>query len=150
MSTFTSHSTRQAPATTSSVAELVTPLVHALVGDDPPIRVEFWDGSGVGPPASRAAGALHVRSADALRRIMWSPNELGLARAYVAGDLDVDGDLFRLIEALRDSTPDDMRFGISAAPAAARAARKLGLIAPPLPPPPEEVRLKGWRHSLRR
>ncbi|MET0458561.1 MAG: cyclopropane-fatty-acyl-phospholipid synthase family protein, partial [Ilumatobacteraceae bacterium] len=44
----------------------------------------------------------------------------------------------------------DMRFGISAAPAAARAARKLGLIAPPLPPPPEEVRLKGWRHSLRR
>ena len=121
MSSVTGHHTDQATTTAQSVAELVTPLVHTLLGSDPPIRVEFWDGSGVGPPATDAIGALHVRSPDAIKRIMWSPNELGLARAYVAGDLDVDGDLFRLIEVLRDSTPDDMRFGLSAAPAAARA-----------------------------
>jgi hypothetical protein len=29
----------------------------------------------------------------ALRHVLWQPNEPGLARAYVTGDLDVDGDL---------------------------------------------------------
>ncbi len=55
-----------------------------------------------------------------------------------------------MIAVLRDVTPDDMRFGLSAAPAAVRAARQLGLFGAPLRPPPEEARLKGWRHSLRR
>jgi DNA-binding response OmpR family regulator len=29
----------------------------------------------------------------ALRRLLWSPNELGLAQAYIAGEIDVEGDL---------------------------------------------------------
>ena len=34
-----------------------------------------------------------LRNRRALRRLLWSPGELGLARAYVTGDLDVEGDL---------------------------------------------------------
>ena len=34
-----------------------------------------------------------LRSPRALRRLLWSPGELGLAQAYVTGDLDVEGDL---------------------------------------------------------
>ena len=148
MSTITSRPAGHAAASAEPVADVVGPLVHSLLGPAPSLRVQFWDGSGIGP--SDGAGTLHVRSTDALRRILWSPNELGLARAYVAGDLDVDGDLYEVLAAFRATTREDIRFPLSAAPAGARAARKLGLVGAPLPPPPEEARLKGWRHSLRR
>ena len=53
----------------------------------PPVEIEFWDGSTIGRPDG--PGRLRVNSLDALRRIIWSPNELGIARAFVAGDIDV-------------------------------------------------------------
>ena len=34
-----------------------------------------------------------LRHRRALRRLLWNPGELGLARAFVAGELDVEGDL---------------------------------------------------------
>ena len=34
-----------------------------------------------------------IRSPRALQRIAWRPGELGLARAYISGDLDIEGDL---------------------------------------------------------
>src|SRR5262249_57957362 len=73
------------------VADTVAPLVNATLGDRVRIRVACWDGSTIGP----ASAPLHVvvRNRRALRRIVWAPNELGFARAYVSGDLDVKGDL---------------------------------------------------------
>jgi cyclopropane-fatty-acyl-phospholipid synthase len=133
---------------TEPVADIVGPLVHALLGPQPPLRVQFWDGSAVG--SADAKGTIHLRSTDALKRILWRPNELGIARAYIAGDLDVEGDLYEMIAVLRDVTSGNMRFGLSAAPAGARGERRLGLFGAPLRPPPEEARLTGWRHSLRR
>ena len=59
-------------------------------GVDLPVRVRAWDGSEAGPPGAPVAV---LRSPLALRRALWAPGELGLARAYVSGDLDVDGDL---------------------------------------------------------
>jgi cyclopropane-fatty-acyl-phospholipid synthase len=136
---------------TDTAATTAAPLVRAFLGPSPPVRIEFWDGSaievrdGVVP-----LGTLRVRSADALRRILWSPSELGLGRAFVSGDLDVDGEIVPIIAALRDATPKDLRFGPAAARESFAAARRLGVIGRPLPPPPEEARLTGWRHSLRR
>ena len=134
----------------SSIATLVTPLVRSFVGERPPVRFEFWDGSALGPDRADAVGTIKVLSADALRRILYAPNELGLGRAYVAGDLDVEGDIIRMIEVLRDATPTDLKFGPAAAREALVAARRVGALGRPLPPPPEEARLSGWRHSLRR
>ena len=54
------------------------------------MRLRAWDGSEAGPAD---APVLVVRSPRALQRILWRPGELGLARAYVSGDLDVEGDL---------------------------------------------------------
>ncbi len=82
--------------------------------------------------------------------MLWSPNELGLARAYVAGELEADGDVFALLEALRGNAPHSLRYGLSAAPLAANAARRLGLVGRPPKPPPEEARLHGWLHTRRR
>ena len=62
----------------------------AQAGLDLPVRLRAWDGSEAGP----ADGPVLVRrSPRALQRILWRPGELGLARAYVSGDLDVEGDL---------------------------------------------------------
>jgi cyclopropane-fatty-acyl-phospholipid synthase len=91
-----------------------------------------------------------VLSPDAVRRILWSPNELGLARAYVAGEIEADGDVFALLEALRTKTQRNLRFGLAAAPLAVNAARRLGLLGRPPAPPPEEARLHGWRHTRQR
>jgi hypothetical protein len=34
-----------------------------------------------------------LKNRMALRRLLWNPNELGLAQAYVTGEIDVEGDL---------------------------------------------------------
>jgi cyclopropane-fatty-acyl-phospholipid synthase len=62
----------------------------ARAGFDLPVRVRAWDGSEAGPAGPPTAV---LRSPRALRRALWAPGELGLARAYVSGDLDVEGDL---------------------------------------------------------
>jgi cyclopropane-fatty-acyl-phospholipid synthase len=116
------------------------------MGDPPPIRVIFWDGSDLGP--RDACGTLAVHTPDALRRVLWSPGELGISRAFVAGDLTVDGDIFEVLVALRDAKPGDLRrTDLGALLATLRAARRLGVLGPPLAPPPEECRPAGRIHS---
>ena len=68
-------------------AELV---VGHITGMETPVRIRAWDGREPGPVEGPV---LIIRSRRALRRLLWAPGELGLARAYVAGDIDVDGDL---------------------------------------------------------
>jgi len=80
-------------------ANVVGRLVEAFLGPAPPVGLRCWDGTSWGDP--RASLQVHVRSPDALRRLLWDPDELGLARAHVAGELDVDGSIFDLLE-LRD------------------------------------------------
>lgn len=120
-------------------------LIADLLGDDPPVGFECYDGSRLGP--TDAGATVVVRSPDALRRIVSAPGELGLGRAYVAGDIDVEGDIFVAL-GLRDLLPDsDISTG-----QVLRAARMLGLrgLARRLPPPPEEARLRGRRHTRQR
>src|SRR5580658_3775887 len=84
----------------SSVAKRLTPLIDRFFPEGPPIRFEMWDQSAVGP--TNSDGALVVRSPNALRRLLWSPGELGLARAYIMGEIDLEGDTFALLKTLRD------------------------------------------------
>ena len=120
----------------------LAPLVDEVLGGDIPLAVEAYDGSRAGP--DDASTTLVVRSPDALRRILTAPGELGIARAYVAGDLDIDGDVWELL-ALRDRMPN-----VRLAPAALLRLveelggwRKIRRVAPPR----EEARLHGRRHS---
>jgi cyclopropane-fatty-acyl-phospholipid synthase len=129
-----------------SVAATAAPLLAAVIGTGAPVRVEFWDGSALGP--DEVLGTLRVRSADAVRRILWAPGELGLARSFVAGDLEVGGDLFAMLRVLHDGAPRGLhRGGLRLLPAAVRVARDLGALGRPLPPPPEECRPAGRLHS---
>ena len=101
-------------------------------------------------PARTTGATLRLVSPDAVRRLMWSPNELGLARAFVAGELEVDGDIFEVVAALRAALESGPRPGLRSAGEVVAAARRLGVLGRPLPPPPEEARLHGGRHSMRR
>ena len=128
-------------------AEVITALL-AQAGLDLPVRLRAWDGSEAGPVD---APVLVARSPRALQRILWRPGELGLARAYVSGDLDVEGDLTDGLRRVHATAPRSGPFGlIKTGPAAAAAAARLGLLAPPPKPPRCELRVRGRRHSRAR
>ncbi|MER8161417.1 cyclopropane-fatty-acyl-phospholipid synthase family protein [Streptomyces sp. NPDC094472] len=146
----------------SDAAGRIATLAKEVLGEPLPIRVRAWDHSEAGPPG---APTLVIRRRRALRRLLWRPGELGLARAWVAGDLDVEGDLYDALERLSGllwergpATAPRSRLstGLQALrdPALRTAARKLiALAGPGLPPAPphEEARTSfGPLHSLRR
>ena len=154
LSTPSNHTSSDHSASTDArsaretVASKIMPLLRTFLAGDLPVRFEFWDGSAVGP--LDGPGKIVLRSVDALRRILWSPDELGLGRAYVSGDLDLVGDVFATIAALRDAAPQQSRTGVRALPAALNSARRIGAIGRPLPPPTEEANPRGREHSKRR
>jgi cyclopropane-fatty-acyl-phospholipid synthase len=151
-----------AKAETDGVAQVIASLLTEHAGLDLPVRLRAWDGSEAGTPGTPV---VVIRSAQALRRILWRPGELGLARAYISGDLDVEGDLtdgLRLVlNATRQKAPptattrpvltrttaalaripaaQTVQTAVAwtpAALAAARAALRLKVLGPPWSPPP--------------
>jgi cyclopropane-fatty-acyl-phospholipid synthase len=123
----------------------LAPLVDEVLGGDLPLAVEAYDGSRTGP--EDAPATLVVRTPEALSRVITAPGELGLARAYVAGDLDIRGPIWALL-ALRDRLPN-----VRLAPKALlRVVQELGgwRKIRRLEPPPEEAHLRGRRHSQQR
>lgn len=118
-----------------------------VLGPDLPVALRAYDGSRFGPADGPAT--IVVRSPDAFRRILTAPGELGVGRAYVAGDVEVEGDLYRFLELL--SSPTAARLEPRQLVRLARLARLAGLQGVrPLAPPPEEARLRGLRHSRAR
>ena len=135
-----------------AVADELARIIEAWIGTDLPVRVAAWDGSAAGPEG--AATTLKFCSPDALRRVLYAPNELGLARAYVAGEIEILGDVFGVF-ALRDaiaSRTQDVRLdlGWRLRLRMLQAVNRLGALGRPLPRPAEEARLSGRRHSRSR
>ena len=135
----------------TSAASLLEPLVGSLLGETPPVAVRFWDDSVLGDGAS---SAIHVRSPEAVRHLLWAPGELGLGRAYVAGHLDIDGDVYELLrlrEHIAGSREDaDLRLGPRTWASLLPAALRLRLLGRRPPLPAEEARLAGRVHSRQR
>ena len=77
-------------AVEAGIAGQLAALLSGVLGGTLPVRLRAWDGSVAGPADGPT---LVIRDRQALRRLMWSPNELGLAQAYIAGEIDVEGDL---------------------------------------------------------
>jgi cyclopropane-fatty-acyl-phospholipid synthase len=131
-----------------AATEVVDRLARELLGAPLPLSVRCWDGSSAEVPG---APTLVVRNRRALRRLMWAPGELGLARAYVSGDLDLEGDVYEALS-FPDDLPERPQLALSAGDLAGLAGPllRLGGLGPPPTPPPEEARVSGRRHSLRR
>ncbi|WP_433263476.1 class I SAM-dependent methyltransferase [Actinosynnema sp. CS-041913] len=134
---------------TIGVAGELAALVERLLGVRLPVGLRAWDGSAAGP---QDGPVVVIRSRRALRRLLWNPDELGLSRAYVAGELEVDGDLANGLArfwelarqgALSKPKPRDVLGALG-------TAVKLGAIGPRPAPPGEEARLSGRRHTRAR
>jgi cyclopropane fatty-acyl-phospholipid synthase-like methyltransferase/DUF1365 family protein len=137
--------------TVPTLADRLATLIKDTVGIELPVRLRAWDGSETGPAD---APVVVIRSRRALRRLLWAPGELGLARAYVTGDLDVEGDLadgFRRVWQLARSRPESaVRLGLGARLGAVGAAARLGALGRPPTPPASEARLRGRLHTALR
>jgi cyclopropane-fatty-acyl-phospholipid synthase len=121
--------------------------------------VRFWDGTEL-PATNGRAGNGHagngdgkrgptftVRSPKAMAHLVRAPGELGLGRAYVAGELEVD-DLDRVID-LMDDFEEPQIDRATRARLALAAVRAVGLTIPPRAPK-AELHPKGRRHSKER
>src|SRR5690606_38781925 len=119
--------------------------VEQLLGTPLPVRIRTWDGSQAGPPD---APTLVVRNRRALRHLLWKPGELGLARAWVAGDLTIEGDLYTALDHLagliweRDEDARPLTQALRDPSFRSAVRRLIALAGHPLPPapPPEEAR----------
>ncbi|MDN4644375.1 class I SAM-dependent methyltransferase [Arthrobacter sp. PsM3] len=129
-------------------------LAIVLGTEDIPLRLKAWDGSEAG-----AAGApvVEFRSRRALRRMLWSPGQLGLSRAYVAGDIDAPGDVFATFAALSSAgkfaEPGPFRRPtVREVVTILKNAALLGALGPNPAPPPEEAKIvrAGRRHTRKR
>jgi cyclopropane-fatty-acyl-phospholipid synthase len=103
-----------------------------------------YDGSTSGP--TDPAVTLEVRTPRAVEYIASSPNQLGLARAYVSGDLEIHGDAYAALQRLYPLPLDHVTTGDKIKLARTFVGKALKRPTPPI----QEAVLKGGRHSKRR
>ena len=127
----------------AKTAPIRTALEEAL--PDRPFTVAFWDGTELSGTAP--GPRFTVRSPRAVAHALYAPGQLGLGRAYVSGELEVD-DIDAVIELLQTWKPPALDRATKARLALA-AARAMGLERPPARPQSELVP-QGKRHSIAR
>jgi len=111
-----------------------------------PFAIEFWDGSRL--PATAGEGpTFFVRSPRAAAHVLRAPGQLGLGRAYVSGDIEVDD--MDAVVALLDTWQAPPLDGAGKRGLLLGALRAAGIQRPP-PRPDAELVLSGRRHSKER
>ncbi|MGV0851403.1 class I SAM-dependent methyltransferase [Mycolicibacterium phlei] len=129
----------QAPAKKLSLAE----ILEILAGGELPVRFTAYDGSSAGPEDSPLG--LELLTPRGTTYLATAPGDLGLARAYIAGDLKPHGvhpgDPYELLKALSQK----MEFKRPPARVLANIVRSIGVEhLKPIAPPPQEA-LPRWR-----
>src|SRR3977135_3513440 len=123
----------------------VAQLFQSVIGTDTSIRVTAYDGSAVGPPD--APYVMRIRTPLALAYLAAAPGSLGLARAYVTGALEVDGEMSVVLREIADVTlhgiPKEQRIKLARTLLGYRRRHRA-------PIPPVEYRPRGRLHSKRR
>jgi cyclopropane-fatty-acyl-phospholipid synthase len=120
-------------------------VFERLVGRGAPVEFSAYDGSRTG--SQDAVIRVHLRSRQGLSYMVLSPGSLGMGRAYVAGELEIDGDMFTALKLLTAGPT----LGALSWPERLDIVRAIGAGAlRPAPRPAEEVRLRGRRHSKAR
>jgi len=142
---------RTHPETKLTLAE----ILEILAGGTLPLRFTAYDGSSAGPPD--APFGLELTSPRGTTYLTTARGDLGLARAYIAGDIEIHGvhpgDPYPLLRALAD----DLVFTMPSPRVMARIVRSIGVrhlrpIAPPAQEAPPRWRrvAVGLRHSKSR
>jgi cyclopropane-fatty-acyl-phospholipid synthase len=125
-------------------ASSLAPLLDRVTGSRTGIEFVAYDGSRAGPPD--APIRVDIRSPLAVSYLVQARNDLGLARAYVSGELEVHGDLHEALRRLWRVNEGNVAWLERL-----HVLRSVGLGAlRRVEPPPEEARMRGRRHSRRR
>ncbi|AXT86103.1 SAM-dependent methyltransferase [Aeromicrobium sp. A1-2] len=117
-----------------------------LMKDGLPFRFEAFDGSVAGP--EDAPFTMNLLNERGLSYLMTAPGDLGFARAYVSGDLELEG--------VHPGNPYDamvsimsqLRFKVPSAAEMIQIVRSLGFGNLKPPPPPPEEHLPKWRRAM--
>jgi cyclopropane-fatty-acyl-phospholipid synthase len=124
-------------------------VFERIAGPDADVEFLAFDGSKAGSPGSPPV-TISIRTPTAVSYLAQAPGALGLARAYVSGQLDVEGDMYTALSRLASAQRMDLSL-----PERLSVINQLGgpkLLARRVAPPPQEVRvrrqlLSGRRHS---
>lgn len=125
-----------------AIAQLLDDVLRGAL----PVRIEAYDGSST--DRVDAIATIRIRSERGLARFLSRPGELGFVRAYVSGDLDMDGDMLDIL-----ASGSMLDFGVTDIDplAFARLVRRTGPGVFRSPePPPEEANLRGGVHTRTR
>jgi cyclopropane-fatty-acyl-phospholipid synthase len=121
-------------------------VFERVAGPDAPVQFKAFDGSTAGAASSPVR--ITIKSRDAVAYLAQAPGALGLARAYVSGHLDVDGDMYAALARMASAQRLEWT--------KAEQLRLLGdlggprLLWPRMEPPPQEVRVNSrWRLGRR-
>lgn len=150
MTTFTDKAT---DATTGRLS--LAAVLELMAGGRLPLRFTAYDGSAAGP--ADAPYGLDLKTSRGLSYLATGRGDLGLARAYISGDLDIHGvhpgDPYELLKALAES----LEFTHPPARQMIEIVRSIGVEhLRPIAPPPGEAPprwrrvAEGMRHSKSR
>ncbi|HPU13268.1 MAG TPA: class I SAM-dependent methyltransferase [Aeromicrobium sp.] len=118
----------------------------ALLRDDPTFSFVAYDGSSAGPSDSPIQ--LRLNNERGLAYLLTAPGDLGFARAYVAGDLELlgvhPGNPYEAMKLLLHH----VQFRMPSAAQTIQILRSLGLSSLKPPPPPAEEHLPKWRRAV--
>ncbi|SNS52746.1 class I SAM-dependent methyltransferase [Rhodococcoides kyotonense] len=136
MTTFKEPGTRAQKLTISEILEL-------LSDGTIPLRFTAYDGSAAGP--ENAELGLELKSPRGTTYLATAPGDLGMARAYISGDLEAvgvhPGDPYEILRIMGD----ELHFRRPNALTLASITRSLGWdLLRPIAPPPQEV-VPRWR-----
>jgi len=132
----------------TGVAARLHDVLRRLFGQEAPVRIRAWDGSEAGPTD---APVVVVRERRAVRRLLWRPDELGLARGLIAGEIETQGPLLDTLERLAPyARTIGARPELTVADRAEllRTAVELGAVGPQPKPPPEELVGRSRRTAI--
>ncbi|WP_337692337.1 cyclopropane-fatty-acyl-phospholipid synthase family protein [Kribbella amoyensis] len=117
-----------------------------MAPDGLPFRFTAYDGSATGPADSPIH--MHLATERGLSYILTAPGDLGMVRAYVMGDLEIEGihpgnpyDLMKMIL-------NQVHFERPTPAEALRIVRGLGWSHLKPPPPPPQEHLPKWRRTF--
>ena len=151
MTTFRENTTQAAPARKLTLAE----ILEIVAAGQLPLKFSAYDGSTAGPEDAELG--LDLLTPRGTTYLATAPGDLGLARAYVSGDIELHGvhpgDPYELLKALAEK----MDFRRPPAHVLANIVRSIGFEhLKPIAPPPQEALprwrriAKGLRHSRTR
>jgi len=124
----------------------IAPTIASLFRDGIPLWLKAYDGSQAGP-LDQAYG-LEIANERALSYLMTAPGDLGLARAYVSGDLVLHGahpgDPYEAFRLMKDHTG----FRTPGPAELLAIVRELGVSHLLPPPPPPQEHMPAWRHRM--